>query len=139
MSTEAPRDWRGTPITPGALVVYAYTSGSSALTAEATVAPAPFVTPSGAIRLDLVRRSSGHGSYRDRVAVSPAGLTVVETLPPTDLPTAAEVREQLEKGRLEREAIKATHDLPSGYWTGREKCARCGMDWRETLSRRCGE
>jgi hypothetical protein len=83
------RDWRGTPIEPGQLVVYGAGVGRSIEMVEAIVAD-DMLTKAGAIRLDVVRRSYGNWKQRTRVAVGPDRLTVVEALPPTKKFTQAE-------------------------------------------------
>jgi hypothetical protein len=88
-------DWRGTPITPGALVIYGGPVGRSIQMVEARVAD-PMLSPSGRIFLNVVRRS-----YTDdndgRVHVGADRLTVVAELPPTTLPTASEVKDRNER------------------------------------------
>jgi hypothetical protein len=86
VSAEQPRDWRGTPIVPGATVIYGASIYSHSIEmVEATVAvDRPMVTPSGAIRLDVVRRArdpQGRWARTPRVCVGPLGLTVVKSLP----------------------------------------------------------
>lgn len=80
------RDWRGTPITPGALVIYGAQVGRSVTLVEARVAD-PMCTPSGRIWLEVIRRSYGGWLDAERVHVGADRLTVVDTLPPTALPS----------------------------------------------------
>lgn len=104
-----PVDWRGTPITPGALVIYGGPVGRSIQLVEATVAD-PMLTPSGRIWLNIVRRAYTDDSD-GRVHVGTDRLIVVESLPPTNLPTATEVREKAERCRVAREAyVTAAHE-----------------------------
>ena len=135
MSTETPRDWRGTPITPGALVVYGAPAGDSTQMVEATVAPAPFLTPSGRVRLDVIRRSV-YISDRDRVSVPPLSLTVVTDLPPTTQQTDAEQRESRARVDAERKAIWDTHEVPEG-WRWDTPCKACGTLVHQARTRRC--
>jgi hypothetical protein len=90
MTHEAPKDWRGTPITPGALVIYGAPVGRSIAMVEATVAD-PMLTPSGRIWLDVIRRAyGGYGHENQRVHVGADRLTVVTALPPSELMTEDE-------------------------------------------------
>lgn len=92
-----PVDWRGTPITPGALVIYGAPVGRSIALVEATVAD-PMLTPSGRIWLDVIRRAyGGWGDSKRRVHVGADRLTVVDILPPTTMPT--DVEKHAEKTR----------------------------------------
>jgi hypothetical protein len=84
----APVDWRSTPITPGALVIYGGPAGRSITMVEARVAD-PMLSLSGRIWLDIVRRSYAH-TDGGRVHVGADRLTVVTELPPTTVPTDAE-------------------------------------------------
>lgn len=138
-ATDPVTDWRGTPITPGALVVYGAPVGRSIAMVEATVAT-PMLTPSGRIWLDVVRRSYGHiGTEVGKVHVGADRLTVVTELPPTEMPTAADVaaeaaaqREEWNRKRAEAEAECARvghepEDVTS--WADayrRSQCSRCG-------------
>lgn len=94
-----PYDWRGTPITPGATVIYGAGVGRSIELVEATVLPEPgsphkaHLAANGEVWLRLVRRSYQTPST-DRVRVGPDRLTVVTELPPTTVPTAQQVIRQ---------------------------------------------
>lgn len=126
-------DWRGTPITEGALVIYGAPVGRSIQMVEATV---DGFTPSGRVWLKVVRRSFT-GSYTDRVHVGADRLTIVTQLPPTALETAAEQIVRRERERVERERRWATHDIvtepgPETWSRGTPRCTRCGASgWAE--------
>lgn len=100
-----PTDWRGTPITPGALVIYGAPAGRSITMVEATVAD-PMLSPSGRIFLNVVRRSYWH-TDGGKVHVGADRLTVVTALPPTTVPTDAE---RAARQRAERDAREAFAD-----------------------------
>lgn len=130
-----PVDWRGTPITPGALVIYGGPVGRSIQLVEARVSD-PMLTPSGRIWLDIIRRA-----YTDdndgRVHVGADRLIVVETLPPTTLPTATEARERKERCRAAREVyVLAAHEAeqhggpPWGHHETRTRILTGGYNWR---------
>lgn len=115
-----PVDWRGTPIVPGALVVYGAPVGRSIAMVEARVSD-PMLTPSGRIWLDVVRRSYSH-TDGGRVHVGADRLTVVTELPSTTVPTDADraarlrlllaAREAYAEGLHEREH----HEAPAAGW-----------------------
>ncbi|MDG4792721.1 hypothetical protein [Micromonospora sp. WMMD1082] len=134
--SDTPRDWRGTEIAPGALVVYGATVGRSVELVEARVSD-PMLSPSGRIWLDVIRRSYT-GSGRDRVHVGADRLTVVSALPTTSKLTAAEVRAARDRRYAEWAANRETHDLPA-FISADDKCARCGLTWRAASDRRCSE
>lgn len=104
------RDWRGTPIVPGALVVYGAPVGRSIAMVEGTV---DGFTKSGRVNVRIIRRSYGGWSQgKDVVHVGADRLTIVETLPPTDVLTDKEKYEQRRAEAAERERIENTHDFP---------------------------
>lgn len=121
MTTEPVTDWRGTPITPGALVVYGAPVGRSIAMVEAVVAT-PMLTPSGRIWLDVIRRSYGQsGTEVGKVHVGADRLTVVTELPPSAMPTAADV------------AAEATSQRAEWDWklaAAVAECERVGHDWQ---------
>jgi len=136
---EPATDWRGTPIEPGALVIYGAPVGRSIAMVEATVAN-PMLTPSGRIWLDVVRRSYGHvGTEVGRVHVGADRLTVVSLLPPSDLPTAADLaaealarREEWERKQAAAVAECAVSGhvwaVDAGFGLGRlRRCIRCHL------------
>lgn len=132
-ASTGPVDWRGTPITPGALVIYGGPVGRSIQMVEATVAD-PMLTPSGRIWLNVVRRSYDDDSD-GRVHVGADRLVVVGQLPPTALPTATEVREKRERWRVTRDAYMGSaheheqHPGPVwGEWREPEP-GRIGRQW----------
>lgn len=102
-TTTGPVDWRGTPITPGALVIYGGPAGRSITMVEATVAD-PMLSPSGRIFLNVVRRSYWHTDGR-KVHVGADRLTVVTELPPTTVPTEVERAARIEAHRKARNAF----------------------------------
>lgn len=105
-----PVDWRGTPITPGALVIYGAPVGRSIALVEATVAD-PMLSPSGRIWLDVIRRAYGYSDMKPKVHVGADRLTVVTTLPPTSLPTDADKYADEERRRLARNTyVEAAHE-----------------------------
>jgi hypothetical protein len=104
-----PVDWRGTPITPGALVIYGGPAGRSITMVEAIVAD-PMLSPSGRIWLNVIRRSYAHTDGA-KVHVGADRLTVVTGLPPTTVPTEAERHEAEERKRAAREVyVTAAHE-----------------------------
>lgn len=134
----APVDWRGTPITPGALVIYGAPADRSITMVEARVAD-PMLSPSGRIWLDIVRRSYRH-TDGGRVHVGADRLTVVTELPPTTVPTEAEraarerdkqaAREVYADGLHEREG----HD---GEPPGRVSTGPAGWQYTWRTCQRC--
>jgi hypothetical protein len=106
-----PVDWRGTPITPGALVIYGAPVGRSIAMVEARVGD-PMLSPSGRIWLEVDRRSyGGWGDGKRRVHVGADRLTVVTELPPTTMPTEIEKHEAEERERAAREVyVTAAHE-----------------------------
>jgi hypothetical protein len=104
-----PVDWRGTPIKPGALVIYGGPAGRSITMVEATVAD-PMLSPSGRIWLNVIRRSYAHTDGA-KVHVGADRLTVVTGLPPTTVPTEAERAARGEAQRKARNAyVEAAHE-----------------------------
>lgn len=113
MTTTPPRDWRGTPITPGALVIYGAPVGRSIAMVEAIVA-APMTTPSGRIWLNVQRRAYGSSWAADgeqirKVHVGADRLTVVGVLPPTLVLTEQEKADRREEQRTRRRRWVDTH------------------------------
>jgi hypothetical protein len=109
-------DARGVPIAPGDTAIYGFGVGRSIAMAEAVVlgelpegALPEFgggvvsLTPSGRVRLRVVRRSGIHGGTKPVVDVAPDRLVVLKLdydnwsewaryrLPPSPLPTQAEL------------------------------------------------
>lgn len=130
--SEIVTDWRGTPIVPGALVIYGAPYGSNSIAmVEATVAD-PMLTKSGRIRLDVIRRKIGGWGDKDKpVHVGPDRLTIVTALPPCELPTQAEKYAQERARHAEAERIYATHNLVMTVvdrWNHRTACVDCGTD-----------
>lgn len=112
-----PVDWRGTPIWPGATVIYGATIGRSVELVEATVAE-PMLTTSGRINLDIVRRSHGQwgATTKATVHVGRDRLTIVSALPDTSLPTEAEKREAWRLARQQAAADKAAAEA-AAWWS----------------------
>lgn len=133
--TEPARDWRGTPITPGRTVVYGGPVGRSIQQVEGTV---DGFTKSGRVNVRIVRRSYSSGTS-DIVHVGPDRLTVVDSLPPSDVPTQAEVRAK----RAEQLRVAETHDFPPIYlsrepWINPDRtCRRCGLDSADRYEKEC--
>jgi hypothetical protein len=114
-----PTDWRGTPITPGALVIYGAPVGRSIAMVEAVVAD-PMLTPSGRIWLDILRRAYGSYSYitgdgASKVHVGADRLTVVSVLPPTTRLTEEELAERFLEQRLRRERWENRYHTANGH------------------------
>lgn len=128
-STEPPRDWRGTPITPGALVIYGAPVGRSIALVEATVAD-PMLTPSGRIWLNVQRRAYGHSDTSRRVHVGADRLTVVTALPPTTRLTEQEKADRLPELIVRRDAwldrfhAEQGHTMTTSPHTGYTYCAQ---------------
>jgi hypothetical protein len=120
----APTDWRGTPITEGALVIYGAGVGRSIQLVEGTVEG---FTPKGAVKVRIVRRSYVSGTQAV-VTVGPDRLTIVTSLPETSAPT----QDECNAVSAERRRVYATHSFPD-YWMSREQniprvCAACGVE-----------
>jgi hypothetical protein len=132
VTDEQHRDWRGTPIEPGGLVIYGAPVGRSIAMVEATVAE-PMLTPSGRIWLDVVRRA--YGGYSDevkRVHVGADRLTVVDALPATARLTEQEKRDRADEQRQRRTAhIDAFHIENTHAGISEEDRARCSACWKE--------
>src|SRR4051794_27584156 len=77
------RDWRGTPIVPGSLVVYGGPVGRSIAQVEGRV---DSFTATGRVNVRVLRRSYGDWQTKPVVHVGADRLTVVTALPPTDVP-----------------------------------------------------
>lgn len=88
---EVARDWRGTPIVEGATVIYGAPVGRSIAMVQGTV---DGFTPAGRVWINVTHRAYGGHGHAPRVHVGPDRLTIVTTLPPTDLPTVAEAAER---------------------------------------------
>jgi hypothetical protein len=84
--TNEAKDWRGTPITEGALVIYGASVGRSVTLVEGVVSG---FTHSGRVWIEVTRRAWGSSGMDGSplVHVGPDRLTVVTELPPTNLPT----------------------------------------------------
>lgn len=145
------KDWRGTPITEGALCIYAATVGRSTELVEGEVVG---FTPSGRVNVRVVRRAyqGGWSTSKRIVNVGHDRLLIVnpDGLPETDLPTFDEEIQEAQVKRAEQDRIYNTHSGPAyvdeGYeaknsWTGhtqtvwrtvRKPCTVCGDDvrWR---------
>lgn len=139
MTDIEPVDWRGTPITPGALVIYGGPVGRSIQMVEAVVAD-PMLTPSGRIWLNIVRRSYTDDSDK-RVHVGADRLTVVDVLPRTTLPTATEAREERERCHAARQVyVLAAHETeqhggePWGHYEKRTRTLTGGYAWHRDVA-----
>lgn len=138
---EQPADWRGTPIRPGALVIYGAPVGRSIAMVEAIVTD-PMLTPSGRIWLDVQRRAYGswprEGDEPKRVHVGADRLTVVADLPPTTRLTEPERAERAPEENLRRAAwIERYHVEQAHGGITDDQRARCSACWAER--RRFGE
>lgn len=150
--TETPRDWRGTPIEVGKLVIYGAPVGRSIALVEATV---DGFTKSGRVNLRIIRRAHGYGG-KEVVHVGADRLTIVTELPPTDVPTDAEKSAQALRRMKERNRVHATHtgldlqfprvevvDPRNSRWTRFETtrvetpCSVCGCSYHEGYQREC--
>ena len=80
------KDWRGTPIEIGQVVLYG--TGRSVEMVEGTVEG---FTKSGRVTVQIIRRSHGWPS-QERVHVGPGNLTVIDLLPDATAPTMTEER-----------------------------------------------
>ena len=155
--TDAPEaspvtDWRGTPITEGALVVYGAPVGRSIALVEAEVVG---FTKSGRVNLRIIRRAYGGGwtDSKDVVHVGKDRLIVVHELPPTEVPTQAEIVAPKREAKAEQKRIRATHDFPPAYeeevpeservgsWHRRRfvypPCSKCGVADTYGLDKEC--
>lgn len=131
MADDQPRDWRGTPIEPGKLVIYGAPVGRSIAMVEATVAD-PMLTPSGRIWLDVHRRA--YGGWADevrRVHVGADRLTVVDALPATTRLTEQQKLDQAEQHRAAREAHIEAYHLENTHAGIGEQRVRCSACWTE--------
>lgn len=139
-------DWRGTPITEGALVIYGAPVGRSIALVEAEVVG---FTESGRVNLRIIRRAYGWTDARskDVVHVGADRLIVVNDLPPTDVPLQADVKAEKQRAAEERKRLFATHEWPApreeefqgrptygGYGTQtrtrtvQDPCTKCGAE-----------
>lgn len=138
------KDWRGTPIVPGAPVIYAASVGRSTTLVEGEVVG---FTKSGRVNVRVIRRSYGHAwvDSKDVVHVGHDRLLVInpDTLPPTTLPTQREGVAIQQARYAERERIRDSHtgmnyvedriNLSYRYrWT---PCTVCGTT--EPYSKEC--
>lgn len=130
--TEQVTDWRGTPIIPGALVIYGAPVGRSIAMVEAEVVG---FTKSGRVNVKVIRRAYGSwGEMKEVVHVGADRLTIVEKLPPTEVPTEKEKEAIRQAERAERDRIEATHRFTLGdNWYNR-RCAKCGYGQQEYAS-----
>lgn len=128
---DLPTDWRGTPITPGARVIYGAPVGRSITMVEAIVAH-PMLSPSGRIWLSVQRRAYGaHGDSKAMVHVGANRLTVVTVLPPTTRLTEREKAARLDEQRARQEAWLIRHHARHGHTrtvSGRTGYAACDGD-----------
>lgn len=156
--TDILTDWRGTPIAPGATVIYGAGVGRSIELVEATVQPEPgnpdkaHQTANGDVWLTVTRRSYQKPST-DRVRAGADRLTVVAELAPTDLPTARQVilataaddiNRYIEHiNEVKAETSRATHDSDGHLqWTADEEVAYYTKRIRDrgrTITRFSGE
>lgn len=129
---ETPKDWRGTPIVPGALVIYGAPVGRSIALVEAEVVG---FTKSGRVNVRVVRRAYGSwGEGKEIVHVGTDRLTIVTELPPTDMPTDKEKEVIRKAENAERERVYNTHRFQYysyAYNTGQpayndRECEGCG-------------
>lgn len=124
--TDTPRDWRGIPITPGALVIYGAPIGRSIELVEAYVDPDEPFTKSGRVWLRVVRRAAT-ATYRntERVHVGADRLTVVPDLAPSAAPTVTEAAQMwddwLKDGRVG--GAWATFSVYRAAWIERRQAA----------------
>jgi hypothetical protein len=136
--TDGPRDWRGTEITPGSLVIYGAPVGRSIAMVEATVAD-PMLSPAGRIWLNVTRRS--HGGWGDgtkRVHVGADRLTVVTTLPETDAPTEVEKHTIALAAQVERQRVLTTHHVPAARNLEPAQCTGCGaVGYQQLMAQDC--
>lgn len=96
------KDWRGTPIVPGAKCIYAGPVGShSNQLVEGEIVG---FTPSGRVNVKVVRRaySGVWMNDRDVVHVGADRLVIVNDLPPTEVPAHAEKKAEAKKRWEER-------------------------------------
>lgn len=132
------RDWRGTPIVPGALVIYGAPVGRSIALVEATVEG---FTKSGRVNVRILRRAYGGGwtNAKDVVHVGADRLVVVNELPPTDMPLESEKIAENEARVQRRQDVENTHDFPQLYGTtvyvpwGERRCTKCLRKWNEVM------
>jgi hypothetical protein len=103
------KDWRGTPIVPGALVIYGAGVGRSIALVEAEVAE---LNPEkGTVKLKVIRRGYGGGT-QDYVRVGANRLVVVNDLPPTEIPTQNERNAEATRRMEEHDRVEKTHAFP---------------------------
>lgn len=135
-----PNDWRGTPITPGATVIYGAGVGRSIELVQATVTPdpsnpaAPHLTKQGNVWLNVIHRSYQR-PHTDRVNVGADRLTVVTALPPTQLPTARQKIADSARSTIEYHTKALAELVPDGpdrptrdrygrpHWTAAEEAS----------------
>jgi hypothetical protein len=140
-SLEDPRDWRGVPITIGALVIYGAPVGRSIAMVEATVES---FTKTGRVNVRPVRRAYGGHFWRDSrdtVHVGQDRLTVVGELPTPLMPTEEEKRAAHEAEQAERKRVEATHLMTvnnvNDQRVWQQQCERCGLPFRERFTKEC--
>lgn len=91
--TEAPRDWRGVPITPGTLVLYAQLHNEGSF-AEAFVVSLDDPDRRGRARIEIIRRSRPNATYtrvKREFWVTTNRLTVIDQLPVSPYPFDADL------------------------------------------------
>lgn len=119
------KDWRGTEITEGALVIYGSGVGRSIQMNEAIVV-SPSSGSGNGVKLRIVRRSYSSGT-QPLVTVGADRLTVVESLAPCALPTQDEKALESHKRSLEW-AIKGLAEAREGnhptYWESQENAIK---------------
>lgn len=130
-----PKDWRGTAIEIGDVVIYGAPVGRSIALVEAEVVG---YTTSGRVNVRIIRRAYG-GNWSDKevVHVGADRLVVVTALPPSDVPLTSEVIAERRARDAEHRRIHNSHDWPPPYqgvgpggWyqTVRPPCTRCGRE-----------
>lgn len=134
--TEIVKDWRGTPIVAGALVIYGAPVGRSIAMVEAEVVG---FTKSGRVNVRVRHRAyGGWGMGKDVVHVGPDRLTIVSDLPPTDLPLETDKHAEARAVEAERKRIQATHDFTEYTWDTQRRqhisyCRKCGLGRYEAV------
>ena len=133
------QDWRGTPIEPGALVIYGAGVGRSIALVEAEVVE--LFPDKDTVKLKVIRRGFGGGT-QEHVRVGSSRMIVVHSLPPTDVPTQNERNAESKRRMEEHDRVEATHAFPEAIFRYNDPayipfhdrvCAKCAGRYGDVM------